>query len=254
VEHPWLAFPAGICISTVVMCVGFGGGMFWMPFLLVILKLRPDIAIATSLLLQTYGTASGSFAYVKQKKADVKLATILLFFAVPGITVGAYIAHRMTLSNLELIIGLLAMVTAFVFVASNQKYTEEGGDRVETSTAVRHSWVVGIMAVASGMLTVNTGEWLIPIMQKKMFLKMSNAIATCILMTFGISLVGVLIHLGMGGKPNLSVALWGLPGVLIGGQIGPRLVRMIDERTLKEIFVFVLTLISIHLLYNSYTG
>jgi uncharacterized protein len=225
-----------------------------MPFLLIILKLRPDVAIATSLLLQTYGTGSGSFAYVRQKKADIKLSAVLLLFAVPGITVGAYISHRMTLSNLELIIGLIAMATVFVFVSSNQKYAEEGNDRVEMSRAIRHSWVVGIMAIASGMLTVNTGEWLVPVMQKKMFLKMSNAIATCIVMTFGISLVGVLIHLGMGGKPNIEVALWGLPGVLIGGQIGPRLVKMIDERTLKEIFVFVLTLISIHLLYNSYSG
>lgn len=253
-EQTWLAFPAGICIATVVMCVGFGGGMLWMPFLLIVLKMRPDTAIATSLLLQIFGTGSGSFAYLMQKKADVKLAGILLLFAVPGIAAGAYLAHKMSLSNLELVIGLLAMATAFIFVASNQKYTDEGEDRVEIRRAVRHSWVVGVMAVASGMLTVNTGEWLVPIMQKKMFLKMSNAIATCIVMTFGISVVGVLIHLGLGGKPNISVALWGMPGVLIGGQIGPRLVKLVDERTLKEIFVFVLTLISIHLLYNSYTG
>jgi hypothetical protein len=252
--HPWLAFPAGIGISTIVMCVGFGGGMLWMPFLLIFLKLQPDVAIATSLLLQTYGTASGSFAYVRQKQADIKLAILLLVFAAPGIAAGAYIAHKLTLFNLELLIGLLAMVTAFVFVSSNQKYTEEGSDRVAIAKAAGHSWVIGIMAIASGMLTVNTGEWLIPIMQKKMGLRMSNAIATCIVMTFGISLVGVLIHLGMGGKPSLAAALWGFPGVLIGGQIGPRLVRMIDERTLKEVFIFVLTLISIHLLYNSYSG
>lgn len=73
-------------------------------------------------------------------------------------------------------------------------------------------------------------------------------------MTFGISLIGIFFHLLMGGGPNAAVSLWGLPGALIGGQLGPRLVRSIDERMLKEIFIFILTLIGIHLVYNSYQG
>lgn len=60
----WSAFPAGICIATVVMTVGFGGGILWMPFLLIGLGLDPGTAILTSLLIQTSGTASGSVAYV----------------------------------------------------------------------------------------------------------------------------------------------------------------------------------------------
>ncbi len=253
-DQAWLAFPAGICIATVVMSVGFGGGMLWMPFLLAVLKMEPQTAISTSLLIQTFGTASGSFAYVRQKKADTRLALLFLCIAVPGIALGAWLAHRVTLSHTGLIIGLIALTTAFVFVSSNQKYTDEGRERAEIGKAVRHAWIAGIMAVVSGMLTVNIGEWLVPIMQKKMSLKMSNAVATCIVMTFGISLIGIFFHLLMGGGPSMAVSLWGAPGVLIGGQFGPRLVRSIDERMLKEIFIFILTLIGIHLVYNSYQG
>jgi len=43
-----------------------------------------------------------------------------------------------------------------------------------------------------------------------------------------------------------------VPGVMIGGQIGPRIIRRINERILKEMFVFVLTLFGIHLIYNSF--
>jgi hypothetical protein len=40
--------------------------------------------------------------------------------------------------------------------------------------------------------------------------------------------------------------------VIIGGQIGPRFSERINERMLKEVFIFLLTLIGIHLIYNSY--
>ena len=35
-------------------------------------------------------------------------------------------------------------------------------------------------------------------------------------------------------------------------QLGPRLAERINDRVLKEIFIFLLTLIGIHLIYNSY--
>ncbi|MGQ9745923.1 MAG: hypothetical protein ACUVQV_08145 [Dissulfurimicrobium sp.] len=60
------------------------------------------------------------------------------------------------------------------------------------------------------MLTINIKyrcEWLVPLLHKKMLLKMSHAIATCILMTFGISLLGVLAHLMMSSRPNLRALL-----------------------------------------------
>jgi uncharacterized membrane protein YfcA len=58
----------------------------------------------------------------------------------------------------------------------------------------------------------------------------------------------------MTSRPNLPAMLWAIPGVLIGGQIGPLVITKIDERQLKEVFVFLLTLIGVHLVYRSYPG
>lgn len=250
----WLALPAGICIAGIVTIVGFGGGILWMPFLLIVLNLEPNTAILTSLMIQTAGTASGSMSYLRLKKTDNRLALLLLVIAVPGVALGAFIAHRLPLSHIELVIGLIALATAFLFVSSSRKYNENGNDTVEIKNACRHSWIATVMAVASGMLTINIGEWLVPIMQRKMFLKMSHAVATCVLVTFGVSVLGAIIHLMMASRPNPYALLWAVPGVLIGGQLGPRLVMKIDERRLEEMFIFVLTLIGIHLVYSSYPG
>lgn len=251
---PWLACPAGMCIATIVMLVGFGGGILWMPFLLVVLQLSPETAIITSLLIQTAGTGSGSISFIRQKRTDNLLALTMFCIAVPGLFVGAFVAHHLVLSHIEMIIGIISLATALLFVASNHKYTDEGLERVKPGEAVRHLWIAVVMAVASGMLTLNIAEWLIPAMRKKMGLKMSNAIATCILLTFGECLTGVFIHGSMGAKPDLGIASWAIPGVIVGGQIGSNLAQRIDERLLKEMFIFFLTLIGIHLIYSSYPG
>jgi hypothetical protein len=242
----WLAFPAGVCIAAMVTIVGFGGGILWMPFLLA--------ALLTSLLIQAAGTASGSFAYVRNKRADVRLALFLVAVGMPGLALGAFIGHRLSLSHIGLIIGLISLGTALLFVSSNHKYGEEGKDRVQFSNACRHSWIAGAMAVMCGMLTINIGEWLVPLMQKKMYLKMSNCVATCVFITCGMSVLGAAAHFLMAGRPNILVMMWAIPGVLIGGQVGPLLVTKIDERQLKEIFIFLLTLIGVHLVYRSYLG
>jgi len=225
-----------------------------MPFLLMALRIEPATALLTSLLIQTAGTASGSFAFVRKKKADVRLASLLLAIGLPGLALGAYIGHCLTLRHIGLFIGLISLATAVLFVSTNHKYGDEGNDRVDFRNACRHSWIAGVMSVMCGMLTINIGEWLVPVMQKKMHLKMSNSVATCVLVTCGMSILGAAAHSIMASKLNLPVMLWAVPGVLIGGQIGPLLVTKIDERQLKEVFIFLLTLIGVHLVYRSYPG
>jgi uncharacterized membrane protein YfcA len=47
----WFSLPVGILIATVVSTVGIGGGVLWMPFLLIIVKLKPDTAVVMLLLI-----------------------------------------------------------------------------------------------------------------------------------------------------------------------------------------------------------
>lgn len=248
----WLSFPAGICIATIVNIVGFGGGILWMPFLLMALDIDPATALLTSLLIQIAGTASGSVAFVRNGKADVRLALLLLAVGLPGLVLGACIGHRLAPSHIGLFIGLICLGTALLFVSSNHRYGDEGAERVQLRTAFRHSWIAGVTAVMCGMFTINIGEWLVPMMQKRMRLRMSNSVATCVMVTCGMSILGAGVYLTMDARPDTSALLWAVPGVLIGGQIGPRIMSRIDERQLKEVFIFLLTLIGVHLVYRSY--
>jgi len=251
-SESWTAFPVGILIATVVSSIGLGGGIFWMPFFLIVMKLRPEVAVLTSLLIQAAGMGSGAIAFFRQKSVDHRLGLFLLVIAVPGITAGAHIAKKIEAAHIEVILGLIVMMTAFLFVSSNQKYDDMGNPRADIRTAYRYSWAVVLASVMSGMLSVSMSEWLIPIMRSKLSLRMSIAIGTCIFITFGTCVIGATVHLLTGGTANFSIVLYAVPGVIIGGQIGPRITKRINERLLKEIFIFILTLVGIHLIYNSY--
>jgi uncharacterized protein len=252
ISEQWLTFPAGIGIASVVSCVGIGGGILWMPFLILVLGIPADSAVLTSLFIQTAGMGSGSLAYLQQGRVNINLVLFFLVLSVPGIAAGAWLTRIVTANHLELVLGMFTLITALLFVFSGQKYLDTGSDNVPIKRAARYSWVVTVGAVASGMLSVSIGEWLIPLMRSKLSLTMRTSVATSIVTIFGTCLAGSLIHLNMTRHVEFHILMYAVPGVLIGGQLGPRITESINDRRLKEVFVFLLTLIGIHLIYHSY--
>lgn len=239
----WTAFPAGVFISTLVTSMGIGGGILWMPFLLIVLKLDPETAVLTSLVIQVFGKGSGSITYLRQRQVDVRL---------PGVALGSFVSGRIDPRIIKLLLGIFMVMTAFLFVSSNQGYTYDGRVRIETKRCFRHLWMTIPLSVGSGLLSTGVGEWLIPIMRTRFSLKMGRAIATCIFLTLGIILAGTFFHLVAGRVADLGILFWAVPGVILGGQLGPFMIRRIDERRLKETFIFILTLIGIHLIYHAF--
>ena len=223
-----------------------------MPFLLLGLKLRPDTAVVTSLLIQTAGMGSGAVAFWRQNQTDLRLSGFLLAVTVPGVAIGAFLTRNITPDHLELILGLLTLATAFIFVSGHESYGHCGREHADLKDVSRYGPVISTMAVASGMLSISIGEWIVPLMRSKLSLRMGAAVATSVTTIFGICILGAISHLLMGGRADLSSLLWAVPGVIIGGQVGPRIAERINDRLLKEVFVFLLTLIGIHLIYNSY--
>jgi uncharacterized protein len=248
----WMAFPAGIVIASASTSLGIGGGILWMPFFLIILKIRPETAVMTSLVIQTAGMGSGSITYFRTQQVDFYLVGMLLLSTVPGIAIGVYMSTYFEAGHFDLLLGLITMTTAILFVSANQKYENQEISKLELTKARPHTPLIALMAVASGMLSVSIGEWLVPLMRSRWSLNMSTSIATSIIVVFGTCIVGALLHLIAGHRMEFSIVLWAIPGVLLGGQIGPRIMIKIDERLLKEIFIFLLTLSGIHLIYNSY--
>src|SRR5208283_3022030 len=102
----WISLPAGFAIATLATLVGFGGGILWMPFLILVTHLDPTQAVVTSLVIQVGGMGSGSIAVIKAKKADLRLALVLSACAFLGVPIGVWLSRVVSADSIVFMLGV----------------------------------------------------------------------------------------------------------------------------------------------------
>ncbi len=244
---------AGLLISTAAMTIGIGGGILWTPLLILAYGLSPQEAIATSLLIQVVGMGSGSFAFLRTNLVEKKLSLIFFLTALPGVVIGSIVTVNLPQQPVQMALGIMAMLLALLFVAAKEPMDEEqGGYRFDQTKINQLLPIPGFFGFIMGFLSLGIGEWLIPAMRSRLHLEMKRCVATIIPMMFLLAVVASFLHWSlMEESVQMNYFLWGALGTLAGGQIGPRVARYIDDRMLKETFIFLMTLIGIHLIFQS---
>jgi uncharacterized protein len=246
---------AGAGIATVAMAVGIGGGILWTPLLIVVYGLGPGEAVATSLLIQVIGLGSGTLAYMRHRLVVPRLSLKFFWAALPGVLLGSFFSVSLPQNLVQMALGGMALTLAILFVASQDAAdAAPPGDGPGLLDPARVNQLLPIPAffgVVMGLLSVGIGEWIIPALQRRLRMGMRLAIGTVIPMMFLLALVAALSHWILAENLRLEHVIWGGIGTLIGGQIGPLISRHIEDRILKESFIYLMTLVGIHLIFQS---
>ncbi len=246
----WLALPAGFIIATLVTLVGFGGGILWMPYLLLVARLDPVQAVTTSLIIQVGGMGSGSVAVIRTRKADLALALYLSACALIGIPFGVWLSKLIPAGSILFLLGTISLVMALVFVYTHEE-TISAVDRATTlRRAAPYLWLSTVFAVLTGLLSMGVGDFLVPILRNRLRLSMEAAMGSCLIVMAVSAAFAAALHLLIGDLFAFKVVLWAIPGVILGGQLGPRLAGRIPDQTMKEIFIFGLSLAGIHMMFD----
>jgi len=246
----WMSFPAGLVIATLATLVGFGGGILWMPYLILVAHLEASQAVVTSLVIQVGGMGSGSVAVIKAKKADLRLSTYLSGCAFLGVPIGVWLSKMISSDSIVFLLGVLSLAMALVFVYTRDDFDDTLSRRVTLPETAPYLWLSTVFAVLTGLLSMGVGDFLVPILRNRLKLNMESAMAACLIVMAMNAALAALLHLLTGDKFAPGVVLWAIPGVLIGGQVGPRLAGRISDQTLKEIFIYGLSLAGIHMMFN----
>ncbi len=245
----WAALPAGFVIATLATLSGFGGGVLWMPYLVLVAQLDPAQAVTTSLIIQVGGMGSGSVAAIRAKKADIRLALFLSICAFLGVPVGVWLSRMVAPDSIVFLLGIFSLAVALVFV-----YTQEDFEHTVKNVSLREAApylpLTTLFSVATGLLSMGVGDFLVPILRKQLRLNMESAMAACLIVMAMNAALAAILHLIIGDKFAAKVVLWAIPGVILGGQLGPLLAGRIPDQTLKEIFIYALSLAGIHLIFN----
>ncbi len=245
----WTALPVGFIIATLATLVGIGGGILWMPYLIFVAHLDPTQAVVTSLVIQVGGMGSGSLAVIAKRKTDLRLSLCLAACAFPGVPVGVWLSRFVPATSVVFLLGVFCLAVGLVFV-----YTQDDLDfsrnRVSLRETAPYLWLATLFSVMTGLLSMGVGDFLVPVLRNRLRMNMESAMGACLIVMALNAALAAVLHLMIGETFAGRLALWAIPGVLVGGQVGPRLAGRIPDQTLKEIFIYGLSLAGIHMMFT----
>lgn len=271
----WFMFPASICVSTAAMLSGIGGAALFMPIFLLIFPLlgaeyvlgSTVAAIAVALLTQTFGFTSGFISYYQKRLIDFKQAKPFLLLSVPAAISGSLVSHLIDPNYIRACYGLLMLVLAvslFRGLKKNHSNKREntGSRQLIDVTGVEYNYdphtikkpITGLGGFLSGMLSTGIGEVVMPQLVKQGQFPLPVAAATSVLVVIVTVMSASVTHLiTLISADGIKAVPWNLvcytvPGVIIGGQIGPRLQGKVAARAMQRAISVLFGVIGIAML------
>ena len=271
-------FPVAILIATTAMMSGISGAALFMPIFLLVFPLLgseyvlndPVTAIAAALLTSTFGFASGFVGYYRKKLIDFKQAKSFIVYSIPMAIIGALVSHQIEPVYIRLVYGILVLGLAFLLfrkTKTDPKHKENSIKPTESREIIskdNHTYQyrlfsaraipTGIGGFLSGLLSTGIGEVVMPQLVKQGRIPVPIAAATSVLVVIltviSASFTHITALINQGGVEAVpwNLVCYTIPGVIIGGQIGPRLQGRFSSSIMTRGIAIVFIIIGIAML------
>ncbi len=247
-----ILFILSFMISTVASIVGLGGGVFYVPLLVLGFGMETQKAVSTSLLAMSFTTVSATLAYAKQGRINYKVGVLLDLLDVPGSMVGVYLTTILDSKTLACLFGVLLLIISFQLFRKAGKPGEVVEMEAKTGRLTARIICLALFAsftsgIVAGMLGAGGGTVDETIMVLGMGMPVKVAAATSV---FGMALTNtaaVILHFQVGNIVPLNYAVPIVAGGLCGSQLGPRISRKLEEKNLRKMLATVFVLIALRM-------
>lgn len=246
--------------------LGIGGGLFIVPFLVLVLHLPMKYAVAASIVSVIATSNAGGSRYVEQGIANLRVGMFLEIFTTLGAVVGAVLALYLQEWIMLLVFAALLVNMAYGAYTTRKlddrriaagSFADGPQDRVCRALDLRGSYydeaaarevsyvVTGAAAgtgisllagVASGMLGVGGGVLKVSAMNRYMNVPMKVAVATSKLM-IGVTAAVSATFFYFAGTIHFNLVGPIALGTTCGAIIGSRVMNRLNSITLKRILV-----------------
>jgi hypothetical protein len=257
-----LLFGGGILTGTVGAMLGLGGGVFLIPFLVIVLELPMHQAIATSILAVIATSSAGAVMNLERGMVNIRLGMVLETATVAGAMFGGITANYLSAETLRQIFAvLLFVVSGVMFWKIRQsprgdvahegtlraEYTDDATGQIVSYGVRRMPVIMGVSLAAgniSGLLGVGGGIFKVPAMTLLGGMPMKAATATSNFMIGVTAAASAFIYLANGHMNPLVAAPTAL-GVLCGSFLGIRISRTIQSKVLTVFFALFLLFVAV---------
>ena len=199
------------------------------------------MAIASALITSTFGFASGFVGYYRRGLIDFYQARLFIIYTIPLAIIGALISAHLAADLIRFLYGLMMLILVFYFLRRRDAIKNETSNTGKIQLTSRNGVVyvynhfipkklsILIGGFFTGLLSTGVGEVTMPQLVKEGKIPVPVAAATSVFIviaTFFFASITHVSHLIKHG--GIEAVPWHLvcytiPGVIIGGQIGPRL-------------------------------
>jgi uncharacterized membrane protein YfcA len=238
---------SGFCISAVATMVGLGGGVFFVPLLVLAFGVPTQKATGISVLIMTLTTTLATIQYARQKRINYKIGVLLDVLDAPGAMLGAYLTSLIDPNWLAFMFGCLLLLISVLIIRNPYPTGKEDFNVYTVRLSLKviffsllASFLSGVVA---GMLGAGGGtiDETIMILALNMPVKVGSATSV-----FGMALtnfIAAISHIKLGNIiPAYAVPL--AIGAIFGSQVGPYISKRVSERALRKILSGVFLIIA----------
>ncbi len=231
-----MSFLVGLLVGLTSM----GGAALMTPFLILIVGVRPVLAVGTDLVYGSLTKMMGAWMHWRQNTVDIRTVLRLACGSLPGGALGVLLVHQMHHSGvnpdqyLRRAIGLVLVIVALILlVRTLQSRTAQ----TPSGFITRHEKVLtvfwgAVVGFAVGLTSVGSGSLLAPFLMILFPGAPARVVGTdvfhaALLVTTTALFYSQAGHVDWGLVPVLLAG--SVPGVLLGSYLAPRL----PARTLR---------------------
>ncbi len=277
----------GACTGVYGILVGAGGGIILAPALMIIFGVEPAIAAGTSLALVAVNSVSGTIAYKATGYIDSRSGILFAVAAIPGSIIAPIMLDMVATNLFKLLFGILLILLA-VLIGLKPNYREienpnEFADQhfdvgrskiplpswlqigvvdrhIQTSNGQRFFFrfseplTIGlnlVLGFVSSFFGTGGGFLRTPVLVSFFGFPVQIAVATSIFALSVYSIVGSVIHGYLGNVDWYPAFVWCGIGLIMGGQLGARLLEVVKGVWILRILLLVVVLMGVQLLLQA---
>jgi uncharacterized protein len=245
--HYWFLLPVGVAISALVMSAGVSGATLWVPVYLLWLKLAAPVAFWLGLLTMLFGFGSGVIRNLRDGTFDGVLVRRYLAVAVPAALVGGWASGSINQGLVVALFGAFLIMYAILIAGRTLGMRGDGDrhDRVPFLIALLGGALTGLISIGIGIVAMPS------VLRHRSSRSPAAAIGSLVMIIFFTSVAAtigrmrpsLISALRRDSAQVLAIAIWAVPGVVIGGQIGPRLAQMLPSEQYTRLYFSAVLLV-----------
>ena len=268
IDQWWFLLALGLAVGAFGTLIGAGGGFVLVPVLLLLMpRAAADQITAISLAVVFCNATSGSIAYWKMGRVDLKSAAWFALATLPGAILGALSTMWIPRQTFNIVFGIL-LIAACVYLiwkpapaadetkepspkATKRSITDAEGNTHEYHFSLGLGLGLSVLVGCfSSLLGIGGGIIHVPVLNRTLNFPVHIATATSHAILSFMALTGTLVHLYQGNLDGqfTTVALLGV-GAVIGAQFGARLSKKLEGSGIIRALAVALGIVGIRILF-----